>query len=105
MIDNAHTHTCIACIGHTTYSCTHHILYATHAIQTTHRTLAEQINKKNKQANVKPFMVKNYLWVFVNCLIENPAFDSQVGGMLFYTDIVEGVSEGVSLLCMMLYMD
>ena len=24
-------------------------------------------------------MVKNYLWVFVNCLIENPAFDSQVG--------------------------
>ena len=29
------------------------------------------------QLNVKPFMVKNYLWVFVNCLIENPAFDSQ----------------------------
>ena len=24
-------------------------------------------------------MVKNYLWVFVNCLVENPAFDSQVG--------------------------
>lgn len=24
-------------------------------------------------------MVKSYLWVFVNCLIENPAFDSQVG--------------------------
>ena len=23
-------------------------------------------------------MVKNYLWVFVNCLIENPSFDSQV---------------------------
>ena len=36
------------------------------------------INKKDKKANVKPFMAKNYLWVFVNCLIENPAFDSQV---------------------------
>ena len=29
------------------------------------------------QTTVKPFMVKNYMWVFVNCLIENPAFDSQ----------------------------
>lgn len=35
------------------------------------------INKRDKKANVKPFMAKNYLWVFVNCLIENPAFDSQ----------------------------
>jgi DNA topoisomerase-2 len=33
--------------------------------------------KKHKQAGVKPFMVKNYLWVFLNCLVENPAFDSQ----------------------------
>ena len=40
--------------------------------------LCEMINKKDKKANVKPFMAKNHLWVFVNCLIENPAFDSQV---------------------------
>ncbi|EFN59062.1 hypothetical protein CHLNCDRAFT_137783 [Chlorella variabilis] len=39
--------------------------------------LCDMINKKDKKANVKPFMAKNYLWVFVNCLIENPAFDSQ----------------------------
>ncbi|CAE7627527.1 top2 [Symbiodinium sp. CCMP2456] len=26
---------------------------------------------------VKPQHVKNHLWVFVNCLVENPAFDSQ----------------------------
>ena len=39
--------------------------------------LCDLVNKKNKQVNVKPFMVKNYLWVFVNCLVENPAFDSQ----------------------------
>lgn len=37
----------------------------------------EKINKKNKNANVKPFMVKNHLWLFINCQIENPAFDSQ----------------------------
>jgi DNA gyrase/topoisomerase IV subunit B len=39
--------------------------------------LVETINKKNKNANVKDFMVKNHLWLFVNCQIENPAFDSQ----------------------------
>lgn len=42
------------------------------------RSLVETINKKNKGANVKPFMVKNYLSVFINCMIENPAFESQV---------------------------
>lgn len=35
-------------------------------------------SKEHKKANVKPFMVKNYLSIFVNCMIENPAFDSQV---------------------------
>jgi DNA topoisomerase-2 len=40
--------------------------------------LVEHIKKKNKAAvNIKPFQVKNHLWIFVNCLIENPAFDSQ----------------------------
>ena len=35
---------------------------------------------KNKSAKleVRPFMVKNYLWVFVNSTITNPTFDSQV---------------------------
>ena len=39
--------------------------------------ISEFLGKKHKQAGVKPFMVKNFLWVFVNCLVENPAFDSQ----------------------------
>ncbi|XP_028390602.1 DNA topoisomerase 2-alpha-like isoform X2 [Dendronephthya gigantea] len=26
---------------------------------------------------VKNFQVKNHLWIFINCLVENPAFDSQ----------------------------
>ncbi len=40
--------------------------------------LSEVIQKKNKGGVVvKPFQIKNHLWVFINCLIENPAFDSQ----------------------------
>lgn len=39
--------------------------------------LLEHITKKNKKANVKAFQIKNHMWVFVNALIENPAFDSQ----------------------------
>lgn len=36
------------------------------------------VKKKNKGGvEVKPFQVKNHLWVFVNSLIENPTFDSQ----------------------------
>ncbi|KAG0580579.1 hypothetical protein KC19_4G184100 [Ceratodon purpureus] len=35
------------------------------------------VNKKNKTAGVKPFQVKNHMWVFVNALIDNPTFDSQ----------------------------
>lgn len=26
---------------------------------------------------VKPFQVKNHMWIFINCLIVNPTFDSQ----------------------------
>lgn len=32
---------------------------------------------KKKKASIKPNVVKNHLWVFVNALIDNPAFDSQ----------------------------
>lgn len=39
--------------------------------------VTDTLGKKHKQAGVKPFMVRNYIWIFVNCLIENPAFDSQ----------------------------
>ncbi|KAK8484332.1 hypothetical protein V6N11_047370 [Hibiscus sabdariffa] len=35
------------------------------------------INKKNKNTNIDIYNVKNHLWVFVNALIDNPAFDSQ----------------------------
>ena len=40
------------------------------------KELVEHVKKKNK-TTLKPFQVKNHLRVFVNSLIENPAFDSQ----------------------------
>lgn len=40
--------------------------------------LIEVVKKKNKAGvAIKPFQVKNHMWLFVNCLIENPTFDSQ----------------------------
>ena len=39
--------------------------------------LVDAIQKKNKAAPVKPFQIKNHMWLFVNCLVENPTFDSQ----------------------------
>lgn len=39
--------------------------------------LIETIQKKHKDLNIKPFQVKHHIWVFINSLIENPAFSSQ----------------------------
>ncbi|KAG9456462.1 hypothetical protein H6P81_000970 [Aristolochia fimbriata] len=51
-----------------------HVEYVTNQI-TSH--LVTLVNKKNRNANLKPHAAKNHLWVFVNALIDNPAFDSQ----------------------------
>ena len=40
--------------------------------------LLESAKKKNKGGmDLKPFHIKGHLWIFINCLIENPSFDSQ----------------------------
>ncbi|MCW0208262.1 MAG: toprim domain-containing protein, partial [Achromobacter sp.] len=39
--------------------------------------VAEAANKKSKGVDVKPAHVRNYMTLFVNCLVENPSFDSQ----------------------------
>lgn len=42
------------------------------------KQLLETLKKKNKGGlTIKPFQIKNHMWVFVNCLINNPTFDSQ----------------------------
>ncbi|GAB4832574.1 DNA topoisomerase 2 [Ancistrocladus abbreviatus] len=51
-----------------------HVDYITN--QVTHFVM-DVVNKKKKNANVKAHTVKNHLWIFVNSLIDNPAFDSQ----------------------------
>jgi len=51
-----------------------HVEYVTNQIA---NHVMAVVNKKNKNANVKAHNVKNHLWVFVNALIDNPAFDSQ----------------------------
>lgn len=39
--------------------------------------ITEAIKKKDKSLDVKPIHIKNNMFIFINCLIENPAFDSQ----------------------------
>lgn len=52
-----------------------HVDYVTDLIV---KKLSEVLKKKNKGGiNIKPFQVKNYMWIFINCLIVNPTFDSQ----------------------------
>ncbi|XP_067144002.1 DNA topoisomerase 2-alpha-like [Centruroides vittatus] len=52
-----------------------HVDYVTEQIVS---KLADVVKKKNKGGvQIKPFQIKNHMWVFVNCLIENPTFDSQ----------------------------
>lgn len=42
------------------------------------KQIIDVLKKKNKGGiNIKPFQVKNHMWVFINCLIVNPTFDSQ----------------------------
>ncbi|KAH8238090.1 hypothetical protein KR026_007497 [Drosophila bipectinata] len=49
-----------------------------HVVDNVIKQLIEVLKKKNKGGiNIKPFQVRNHLWIFINCLIENPTFDSQ----------------------------
>lgn len=52
-----------------------HVSYITDQIAT---HLEKEFKKKNKKVKgMKKSQIKNFLCVFVNCLIENPSFDSQ----------------------------
>ena len=52
-----------------------HVNYITDQVA---KHLAAAVKKKNKGGTeIKPAQIKNHLSIFVNCLVENPAFDSQ----------------------------
>lgn len=57
-----------------TYKGGTHVSYITDMIVS---HIIEGMQKKQKKTAIKPFQVKPYIFVFINCLIENPAFDSQ----------------------------
>ncbi|EPS73185.1 hypothetical protein M569_01571, partial [Genlisea aurea] len=54
-----------------------HVDYVTNKITNHLLAVIKNKHKKNKKFDIKPHAVKNHLWVFVNALIDNPAFDSQ----------------------------
>ena len=39
--------------------------------------LITEVKKKDKKLDIKPGQIKSNFWIFLNCLIENPSFDSQ----------------------------
>ena len=51
--------------------------HVNHVVDQVVSQLVDAATKKNKSLQLKPFQVKNHLFMFVLCHIENPAFDSQ----------------------------
>lgn len=49
-----------------------------YVVDTLCKKLAEQVKKKNKAGvNIGKKQIRDHMWIFINCLIENPSFDSQ----------------------------
>lgn len=42
------------------------------------KNLEAEIKKKNKDLSIKSNYIKEHIWLFLNCSVENPAFTSQV---------------------------
>lgn len=51
-----------------------HITYVADQLVT---KVMDHVKKKNKNAPLRPIQIRNSMFLFVNCLIENPAFTSQ----------------------------
>lgn len=51
--------------------------HVNHVVDQIVEPLIEMIQKKEKGLVVRPFQAKSSMFLFVNCLIDNPAFDSQ----------------------------
>lgn len=51
--------------------------HVTHVCDQIVEKLMPHLLKKVKDIDIKPFQIKAHIRVFVNCLIENPAFNSQ----------------------------
>jgi DNA topoisomerase-2 len=60
--------------GISTYKGGKHVDYVADSIV---RRLTKYINEKKTKLNVKESYVKSNIWIFIRCLVENPAFSSQ----------------------------
>ncbi|KAI5187861.1 DNA topoisomerase II [Nematocida homosporus] len=48
-----------------------------HVVEQIITAITEALKKHDRALNPKPALIKSHLFIFLNCLIENPAFDSQ----------------------------
>lgn len=51
--------------------------HVSHVLDQIMEPITQAIKKKDKSLDLKPLHIKNNMFLFINCLIENPAFDSQ----------------------------
>ncbi|EQB61579.1 dna topoisomerase ii [Vairimorpha apis BRL 01] len=51
--------------------------HVNHVVEQITEAIIENIKKKHKVTNIRPLQVKSQIFIFINSLIENPAFDSQ----------------------------
>ncbi|KAL6122696.1 top2 [Nucleospora cyclopteri] len=51
--------------------------HVNHVIDQLMEPLSAAVKRKDKNLILKPLNIKNSIFIFINCLIENPAFDSQ----------------------------
>ena len=48
-----------------------------HVLYPITKSITEELQSKHKHLNIKPQYIKEHLFLFVNCLVENPTFSSQ----------------------------
>ncbi|CAG8519635.1 3464_t:CDS:2, partial [Gigaspora rosea] len=51
--------------------------HVNHVVDQLVTRITETVKKKQKDAKLKPFQIKNHISIYINCLIENPSFTSQ----------------------------
>ncbi|KAJ8655655.1 hypothetical protein O0I10_008744 [Lichtheimia ornata] len=52
-------------------------VHVNHVVDQIVKAIMPAVQKGCGSKNIKPFQVKNHICIFINCLIENPSFDSQ----------------------------
>lgn len=55
-----------------------HVTYIADQLAKYLLTIVEKKKDKKDTTAIKPQHIKNHLFIFLNCAIENPAFDSQM---------------------------